>query len=198
MTQPVILHFSLRGINRGEAQPEVVMKAVRFVARFERSGWNQGPDVPDALGETREQALAAFLKEAATRVCYDAVLPGDIVVPVEFAESIPDRMPDYYGLLILEISSTGGPEVWWDWAAVPLGKFRLLNAFDHYHGRIQVVAEHVASGKPVVQSVVDENNDATVLRLPDRCLKFRNGAWVPCRTIGADWGDEPIEADAAT
>lgn len=174
------------------------MKAVRFVARIERS-WEMGPDVPETSGESREAALAAFLAEAATRVVYDAVLPGDIVVPAAFAESIPDRMPDYYGLLILQIGSTDGSGTSWDWAAVPLGKFRLLNAFDYARGEIRVDVELVASGKPVCHGVLDCNDDSTLLRLPGRSRKFRDGRWASCGVIGLGWNERwPMRSLRAT
>ncbi len=185
------------------------MKASKYVARIRRErvhGWC-GPVESVGGGTTREDALAALLADTAKQVEYDAVLPGDIVVPVEFAESIPDRMPDFYGLLILCVDTTNGSESRYYWAAVPLGKFRLLNAFDYDEGRIHVVGRHVASGKPVLHTVLDCNDDSTVLRLPDRSQSFHEGEWIPCQNIGA-WvplgmlvygkDDEPTEVDAAT
>jgi len=176
------------------------MKASKYVARVqcERRGIWYGPKPSLGEGTTRDEAQKALLADIATQVVYDAVLPGDIAVPAEFAESIPDRMPDFYGLLILQIGNVKGRETEWDWAAVPLGKFRLLNAWDYANGKIRVDARLVASGTPVCHGVTDCNDDSTVLRLPDRSLKFRDGKWVPRRNIGAYWEDKPTEADAAT
>lgn len=171
------------------------MKASKYVARVrcERRGISYGPKPSLGEGATRDEAQKALLADIATQVVFDAVLPGDIVVPAEFAEQIPDRMPDFYGLLILEIGNVKGRDTEWDWAAVPIGKFRLLNVWDYVNGKVRVDAKLVASGKPVRHGVVDCNDDSTVLRLPDRSLKFRNGAWVPWRNIGADWGDAPAQ-----